>query len=113
MSSCRTKIYFVKLSLNVNIVTQYLLHRNQFLKKIMKWGPKGVILIVVDNDPQDYKLSCCVLVLVLVFSFISIAFGHAVSEIIVWFYKEKSQLPQELDQNSVSISEQKRSWPLL
>ena len=26
----------------------------------MKRGPKGGILIFVENDPQGYKLSCCV-----------------------------------------------------
>jgi hypothetical protein len=47
----------------------------------MKFGLKGGILIFVDNDPQGYKLSCCGGFALDFFSFIQIAFGHAVRHI--------------------------------
>ena len=44
----------------------------------MKRGPKGEILILVDNDPQGYELSWCGNFGLLFFSFLQIVFGHVV-----------------------------------
>ena len=48
--------------------------RDTFTK--VNFGPKEGIFILIDNDPQVYKLSCCGS-FGLFFSFIQIAFGHA------------------------------------
>ena len=50
-----------------------------FIGTFMKWGPKGRILIFVDNDPRSYKLSCFGSFGLDFFSFIQIAFGNAVT----------------------------------
>ena len=61
--------------LNVKVLKQDLLYR--FLNILwMKWGPKMLILISFDDNPQGY-------VLVLVF-FIKTAFCHTVIHIKLW-----------------------------
>ena len=46
-----TEIYLVKVSLNVKIVQQDLLHKKQFLKILWSEVQKGGILIIVENGP--------------------------------------------------------------
>ena len=75
-----TKIYFVKVPLNVKIVKQDLLHRKPFLK----WGPKGGILIFVDNGPLGCYLWCHGDCLLGFLTFIQFAHGHGHAVIDDW-----------------------------
>ena len=43
---------------------------------LVNLGPKGMILIFVENHTRGYKLSCCCIFGLGFFSFIQIAFGH-------------------------------------
>ena len=54
--SFQTKIYLAKVTINMSIVKQDLIHGKKFLKNCVEES-KWMILVFIDNDPQAYKLS--------------------------------------------------------
>ena len=72
----RTKIYLIKVPLNVNIVKQ----------DFMKWGLKGGISIDADSGLPRYVLWCCGGICQEDFTFIQIGSGHCEPNYVVCKY---------------------------
>ena len=63
--------------------------RDTFTK--VNFGPKEGIFILIDNDPQVYKLSCCGSFSLVFFSFIQIALSHTVYLVYIIFFRGQSR----------------------